>query len=119
MIAACKSLLTEDGVLLIRTPTEEGLLRDIAKIVYRISLRKVEFPMLWFYSFEHIHSFSLSTLGAMLNKHGFSVIKVFREQESLERINIPEYIKAVMKSIGILSLLLNKQHKITVIAKKC
>ena len=119
MIAACRDLLVEDGVLLLRTPTEEGLLRDIAKVIYRMSPIKTEFPMLWFYSFEHIHSFSLSTLAAILKKHGFSISKVFREEESLERINVPEYVKVIIKSINLLSSLLNKQHKITVIAKKC
>lgn len=119
MIAACRNLLVEDGVLLLRTPTEEGLLRNIAKGIYRMSLTKIEFPMLWFYSFEHIHSFSLDTLNILLKKHGFSVSKVFREEESLERINIPEYVKVIMEGFNLLSSLLNKQHKITVIAKKC
>ncbi len=118
MIAACRDLLVEDGVLLLRTPTEEGLLRDIAKVIYRMSLTKAEYPMLWFYSFEHIHSFSLNTLNAILKKNGFSISKVFREEESFERVNVPEYVKVIIKSINLLSSLLNKQHKITVIAKK-
>ena len=119
MIAACKDLLAKDGILLIRTPTEEGLFRSIAKMIYRMSLTKIEFQMLWFYSFEHIHSFSLSTLAIILKKHGFSVLKVFREEESFERIKITGYVKAIMRSIGLVSLLLNKQHKITIMAKKC
>ena len=119
MIATCRDLLVDNGILLLRTPTEEGLLRDIAKVIYRMSLTKIEFPMLWFYSFEHIHSFSLNTLNTILKRHGFSISKVFREEESLERINIPEYMKIIMKGMNLLSSLSNKQHKITVIAKKC
>lgn len=119
MISACRDLLVDNGVLLLRTPTEEGLLRDIAKVIYRMSLTKIEFPMLWFYSFEHIHSFSLNTLNTILKRHGFSISKVFREEESLERINIPEYMKIIMRGMNLLSSLSNKQHKITVIAKKC
>jgi len=118
MISACKSLLAPGGILLMRTPTEEGLLRDIAKTIYRMSLKKIEFPMHWFYSFEHIHSFSFNTLSAILEKHGFSVIKVFREEESLGRINIPGHIRAITKSVGLLSALLNKQHKMVAIARK-
>ena len=119
MISACSDLIVDDGVLLLRTPTEDGLLRDIAKVIYRMSLTKTEFPMLWFYSFEHIHSFSLNTLNTILEKHGFSISKVFREEESLERINIPEYMKIIMRGMNLLSSLSNKQHKITVVAKKC
>jgi 2-polyprenyl-3-methyl-5-hydroxy-6-metoxy-1,4-benzoquinol methylase len=117
MLAACKDLLVKDGAILIRTPTEEGLLRDIAKLIYLSSFKNIEYPMLWFYSFEHLHSFSLVTLTSLLNKHGFSVMKVFREEESLERINISRYLKAVMKGMAVLSSLANKQHKITVIAR--
>jgi len=119
MIAACRDLIVDNGVLLLRTPTEEGLLRDIAKVIYRMSLTKIEFPMLWFYSFEHIHSFSLNTLNTILKRHEFSVSKVFREEESLERINIPECMKIIMRGMNLLSSLSNKQHKITIIAKKC
>jgi len=118
MISACKSLLAPGGILLMRTPTEDGLLRGIAKTIYRMSLKKIEFPMHWFYSFEHIHSFSLNTLSAILEKHGFSVIKVFREEESLGRINIPRHIRAIMQSVALVSALSNKQHKMVAVARK-
>ena len=119
MIEACKELLAEDGILLIRTPTEEGLLRDIAKLIYKVSFRKIEFPLLWFYSFEHIQSFSLKSMGTLLKKYDLSIIKVFREEENLDRLNIPIYIKGIIQGINLLSSVLNKEHKITVIAKKC
>ena len=118
MIAACRGLLVDNGLLLIRTPTEEGLLRDIAKLIYRATLKKIELPMHWFYSFEHIHSFSLNTLSLILEKHQFSEAKVFREEESLERINIPNPVKEIMKCLYSLSRLLSKSHKITVIGVK-
>ena len=118
MISACKSLLTENGILMIRTPTEEGFLRDIAKILYRMTLRRVESPMLWFYSFEHLHSFSLNTLNMMLEKHKIFVSRVFHEEESLERISIPMYMKIMMNGINVISSLLNKAHKITVVGKR-
>lgn len=118
MIAACKRLLLDSGILLIRTPTEEGLLRDIAKMIYRGSLNRFEFPMLWFYSFEHIQSFSLKSLTRLLKSHDFSVVKVFREEESIDRVNIPQYAKVMVRGINFLSFLLNKQHKMTIIAKK-
>lgn len=118
MINACKNLLTNDGMLLLRTPTEDSLLRDIAKIFYFLSAKKIDSPMLWFYSFEHLHSFSFNTLNALLKKHGFHIKKIYREEESLERINLPKFVKIGMKLIYLLSKLSNKQHKITVIAKK-
>jgi 2-polyprenyl-3-methyl-5-hydroxy-6-metoxy-1,4-benzoquinol methylase len=119
MIAACRDLLTNDGLLLLRTPTEEGLLRDIAKAFYFASLKKIELPMLWFYSFEHIQSFSLSTMRTILNKHKMSIFKVFRENEPVDRINIPRYLKIMMVGVNYLASLSNKSHKITVIAQKC
>ncbi|MHC4308396.1 MAG: class I SAM-dependent methyltransferase [Planctomycetota bacterium] len=118
MIKGCRNNLSDEGILIIRTPAEEGLLRDIAKILYNGSLRKFELPMLWFYSFEHIQSFSFRSLSRLLEQHNFSVIKVFHEEESLERLGIPKYIKFMIKGINYLSGMLNKQHKIVIIAKK-
>lgn len=118
MIAACQKLLVEDGLLLIRTPTEEGLLRNIAKVIFWASLTKVELPMHWFYSFEHIHSFSLKTLTLLLERHNFSVVNVFREEESLDRLDTPGYIKAALSGVNLISSVLDRQHKIAVIAKK-
>ena len=118
MIKGSRNILSDEGILIIRTPAEEGLLRDIAKIVYNGSLKKFELPMLWFYSFEHIQSFSFRSLTRLLEQHNFSVIKVFHEEESLERLGIPKYIKFMIKGINRVSSMLNKQHKIVVIAKK-
>jgi hypothetical protein len=118
MISACKKLLFDNGLLLIRTPTEEGFLRNIAKMIYWGTFTKFELPMLWFYSFEHIHSFSLKTLNKLLRNHNFSIIKVFREEEDINRLNIPIVIKGVIQGINLLSFMMNKEHKITVIAKK-
>lgn len=117
MIKGCREILSDEGILIIRTPTEEGLLRDIAKIVYNGSLRRLELPMLWFYSFEHIQSFSFRSLTRLLEKHNFSVIKVFREEESLDRLGIPKYIKFMIKGVNCLSGMLKKQHKMVVVAK--
>jgi 2-polyprenyl-3-methyl-5-hydroxy-6-metoxy-1,4-benzoquinol methylase len=118
MVSSCRELLSDEGLLLVRTPSEEGFLRCIAKAIYRVSFGKAEFSMPWFYSFEHLHSFSLNTLSALLRKHGFSIIRVFREDESLNRLNIPAYVKKIMELISMLSSLLNRQHKMVVIAKK-
>jgi 2-polyprenyl-3-methyl-5-hydroxy-6-metoxy-1,4-benzoquinol methylase len=118
MIKGCWNNLSDEGILIIRTPAEEGLLRDIAKIVYNGSLRKFELPMLWFYSFEHIQSFSFRSLTKLLEQHNFSVIKVFHEEESLDRLGLPKYIKFMIKGVNRVSSMLNKQHKIVVVAKK-
>ena len=93
MIKGCLNNLSDNGILIIRTPTEEGLLRDIAKILYKGSLRRFEMPMLWFYSFEHIQSFSFQSLDRLLKRNNLSTIKIFHEEESLDRIGIPKYIK--------------------------
>lgn len=117
MIAACRDLLTENGLLFLRTPTEEALLRDVAKGLYWITCKKVYFPMLWFYSFEHIHSFSLETLEDLLWKHGLVVSKVFREEEGLERLNIALYVKIIISSVNRSFSWLNKQHKVAIVAR--
>ena len=74
--------------------------------------------MLWFYSFEHIQSFSFLSLSGLLRKHNLSIIKIFREEESLDRLGIPKYIKFMIKGVNCLSSMLKKQHKIVVVTKK-
>jgi len=118
MIRACNELIVDDGLLLIRTPVEEGLLRDIAKSFFWASCSKCEFPMLWFYSYEHIQSFSMQSLTTLLKKYGFSVVKIFREEESLDRLNIPKYLKSTLRGVNLFSKLLHKQHKVTLVAQK-
>ena len=118
MIKACSDLLVENGLLLLRTPTEEALLRDIAKGLYLTTLKKIDFPMLWFYSYEHLHSFSTNSLKNLLVNHGFEVTKVFREEESLDRLNISPILKTFLSFVNIISSWTNKQHKISLVAKK-
>ncbi|SVB29635.1 uncharacterized protein METZ01_LOCUS182489 [marine metagenome] len=118
MIKACSDLLVENGLLLLRTPTEEALLRDIAKGLYLTTLKKIDFPMLWFYSYEHLHSFSTNSLKNLLVNHGFEVTKVFREEESFDRLNISPILKTFLNFVNIISSWTNKQHKISLVAKK-
>jgi len=118
IINACAKLVKKDGFLMLRTPTEKGLLRDIAKMIYRSSFTKMESPMFMFYSFEHIQSFSLKSLTHLLEGHNFTVQKVFREEESIGRVNVPWFVKGMVSGINLVSLLINKQHKMTVVAQK-
>ena len=118
MIKACRELLVENGLLLLRTPTEEALLRDIAKGLYWTTLKKIDFPMLWFYSYEHLHSFSTNSLENLLVNHGFEVTKVFREEESLDRLNISPILKTLLSFISKIASWSSKQHKISLVANK-
>ena len=118
IVKACRELLVDDGLLLLRTPTEEALLRDIAKVLYLTSLKKIDFPMLWFYSYEHLHSFSTDSLANLLVKHGFEVSKIYREEESLDRLNISPILKILINCINKIASWSNKQHKISLVAKK-
>jgi len=118
IVKACRELLVDDGILLLRTPTEEAFLRDIAKVLYWTSLKKIDFPMLWFYSYEHLHSFSTDSLANLLVNHGFEVSKIYREEESLDRLNISPILKILINCINKIASWSNKQHKIALVAKK-
>lgn len=118
MAASCRKLLSDNGLFLIRTPLEEGLLRNIAKAVYWGSLTRFELPMFWFYSFEHVQSFSMKSMKTFLENNDFSIVKIFREEESLDRLNIPRRIRFGINGVNLLSALLRKQHKVTVVARK-
>ena len=74
--------------------------------------------MLWFYSYEHLHSFSTKSLENLLVNHGLEVTKVFREEESLDRLNISPILNFFLSFVNIISSWTNKQHKISLVAKK-
>lgn len=117
MIASCAKLLKPGGYILLRTPDERGLMRGMAKLLFNLSLRRFDYPMLWFYSFEHIQSFSLRSLQHLLESGGFKVTNVIHENESMARLTIPGVVKLCIMAFNALESVLRRNHKIVVIAR--
>lgn len=64
-------ILKDDGIILINTPNEAGLLRVIAHFIFRLSCGKIDYPVRKLYHKFHIWYFTPNTFLALLDKTGF------------------------------------------------
>jgi len=111
-------ILKPGGVLVIRTPAEDALLRGIAKFIFLCSRRKIEFPMHFFYSYEHILSFSSKTLAMLIMRFGFKPCLSRREEENPDRLNMHKIFKTLLRISYIFSGAFGREHKILQYYKK-
>jgi SAM-dependent methyltransferase len=111
-------LLKPGGILEIRTPGEDGLLRLVAKIIYFASFKTVETPMHLFYSFEHLINFTPRALVLLFESHGLPLTAHHREEENPLRLNVGFIGRIVLRISYLVSALLNREHKIVLFFKK-
>ena len=112
MLAEIFRILKPGGILVVRTPSEDALLRNIAKTIYYGTLKQIQTPMHLFYSYEHILNFAPASLNSGLQQYGFSPLLQKREEENPERLNMSGIMKNLLKGIYVFSGLFHKQHKI-------
>lgn len=110
MIEICR-VLKPEGLLVIRTPAEDALLRCLAKLLFYGSLKRIETPMHLFYSFEHILNFSPSSLKKGIEKHGFRFVHQRREEENPNRLNIGWLSELILRCSYFFSTIFQRQHK--------
>ena len=104
-------ILKPEGLLVIRTPSEDALLRTVAKVLFFGSLKRIEAPMHLFYSFEHILNFSLLSLRHGIERFGFKLIRQRREEENPKRLNIGWLDEFLLRCIYLFSAIFQRQHK--------
>ena len=111
-------LLKDDGIILMNAPNEEGLLRLLAGMIFRLSGEKISYPVRKLYHPFHIHYFTQETLKALLEKNGFTLVK-------LEKMCIP-VIKArgrqlerlIVKVLSWPEMIFHKEYELLAIARK-
>ncbi len=112
-----RRILKPGGVLLLRTPTEEAWMRTLAKLIYKASFGTIECPLYWFYSFEHVTSFSRGTLSHLVRRYRFEVVHIHDECESPERLNVPHIVKHGLRIFEAIAGIFSRRHKIVLVAR--
>lgn len=118
MIKEIHRVLQPGGILVLRTPGEDAMLRQIAKTLYFGSAKVVEGPMHLFYSYEHILSFSPATLKILFERNEFSHLESRREEENPDRLNMSKLMKFGLQFSYLFSGALGKEHKIIELFRK-
>lgn len=105
------SLLKPNGCLVVRTPVENSLLRNLAKLSYYCTFKRIEILLHLFYSFEHLINFSEKSLSILGENNGLKVIGISREEENPNRLNIGFIAKLTLYFLYIISSIFSLQHK--------
>lgn len=105
-------VLQPGGVLVVRTPVEESMLRNLAKVLFFGTNHVVEGPMHLFYSFEHIINFTHKSLDIVFENVGLECVLTERQEENPVRLNLGWALTFVLKLSFLLSSLLRRQHKV-------
>ena len=112
IISEISRIIKPGGVMVIRTPSEDALLRTVGKLVYFVSGKTIESPMHLFYSYEHILNFTPGALESILKRHQFDLVLRKREEENPQRLNLNKAIKVMLQCSYSFSKLLKREHKI-------
>ncbi len=121
IIGELKALLKHQGLMVIKTQSQNSLLTLIGALIYKLSFGRIYSHLEFFYSFEHLYRFSPVTLEKLLASEGFKVIKINYSSAYIAQFASDKakwYIKLPLGIIQKLSRLLNKQDKMTVFALK-
>lgn len=124
-LKAIHASIRDDGLLVIRTPNESGLIRK--KIRFLAGLGITSFLKYVYYT-PHYFYFQKKTLSLMLEQVGFKVEKVIFENTDMEfaKSKIEAHYKTKEKSLAkfilpfmnLLSVMVGMQNKLVLVARK-
>jgi 2-polyprenyl-3-methyl-5-hydroxy-6-metoxy-1,4-benzoquinol methylase len=112
MVKEISRVVRPGGIVVIKTPSEDALLRSLAKLIFFLGLKRIQAPMHLFYSYEHILNFTPYALQSIFKRHDFKLVLQRRKEENPDRLNISKVTKLALQFTYLFSTLLKRQHKI-------
>ena len=82
------SWLKPGGVLFVLTPNDDALLRRVARLAYRMSLRMVHRPMHTLYYPHHLSYFTAQSLRSLFEGIGLDVAWIETRNQEMSRLNV-------------------------------
>lgn len=106
VIDKVKSMLKDDGILIIRVPNANGLIHRLAFLIYAVSFGIINFPLVKLFE-NHLYIYSENAVIEILEAKGFKVILSYGECMIFPRVDVirqKRYIKKIPKPFqGLLS----------------
>ncbi|MBI1977230.1 MAG: class I SAM-dependent methyltransferase [Candidatus Omnitrophica bacterium] len=122
-------LLKPGGILVMKTPNEGGLFKQIARVFSKLFGRKGSFLLKYVYYTPHYFSYSRKTMDLLLSETGFKLLEYQLDKTSLEfasqKIDVhyrkdPKRVIVIklLPLANLLARLLRMENKLIVYAKK-
>ncbi len=113
-----RRLLKDDGVILLDTPNERGLLREISRWAYKLSGGTVQYPARKLHHVYHLFYYSPDTLTRMLTKAGFEIVDFEKKVIPPLKARGSSFEKALVGAFGSVERWLGREFELLLIARK-
>jgi len=111
-------ILKPNGILLLDTPNEAGLLRALAQWLSRATFGRFDYPVRKLYHEFHLYYFTEKTLKALLNKNSFELVLLQRNCIPLVKARGSWLERQVVRALSIPERLLHREFELLAVAKK-
>jgi hypothetical protein len=99
-------------------PNEDGLLRLLAGMIFRLSGTRISHPVRKLYHPFHIHYFTQETLEALLEKNGFALVKLEKRCIPIIKARGRQLERLIVKVLSWPERLCHKEYELLAIATK-
>lgn len=112
-----RALLRPSGLLLVNTPNENSLLRQVARFLYRGSGGRITAPVNRLYHCYHLYYFAEETLKALLRRAGFELVEVNTKPIPMSRGRISAATRIAMRVLSVAERLLHAEYELIALAR--
>jgi len=116
-IETARRLLKPGGLLLVNTPNENSLLRQLARLLYRGSGGRITAPVNRLYHRYHLYYFAAETLGVLFRRGGFDLVELRIKPIPMSRGRISAATRVAMKVLSVAERLLHAEYELIVLAR--
>lgn len=111
-------VLKNNGIILLDTPNEDGLLRLIARLIFYLSKGRISYPIRKLYHQFHLYYFTTETLQRLLGKNGFSLIHLEKKSIPLLKARGRFLERLLVKAVSFPEKILRREYELLAIAQK-
>ncbi len=111
-------ILKDDGIILTNAPNEEGLLRFLAGMIFRLSGGKISYPVRKLYHQFHFHYFTPQTLQILLEKNGLGLVRLEKWGIPIIKARARPLERLIVKVLSWPEMIFHREYELLAIARK-